>query len=105
MGLVYNVLASQGRSMSYWWVNHKQTYSSEVEGGYIWSPKENSNGARNQTYINLTLTTPGDVVFSYAAGKIKAIGIVESNCSEYNVKYKLVHTPNTLWLIIYLTGL
>ena len=56
--------------MSYWWVNHKQTYTSEVEGGYIWSPKENSNGARNQTYINLTLTTPGDIVFSYAAGKI-----------------------------------
>lgn len=64
--------------MSFWWVNHKQTYTSEIEGGYIWSPKKNSNGAKNQTYINLTLTKPGDMVFSYAAGKIKAVGIVSS---------------------------
>jgi putative restriction endonuclease len=68
--------------MSYWWVNHKQTYASEVEGGYIWSPKENSNGARNQTYINLTLTKPGDIVFSYASGKINAVGVVSSHYHE-----------------------
>lgn len=68
--------------MAYWWVNHKQTFTNEIEGGYIWSPKENSNGSKNQTYINLTLTNPGDIVFSYASGKIKAIGIVSSNCRE-----------------------
>lgn len=68
--------------MSYWWVNHKQTYTNEVEGGYIWSPKENSNGAKNQTYLNLTLTKPGDIVFSYAAGKIKAVGVVTANHRE-----------------------
>jgi len=68
--------------MSYWWVNHKQTYSSEVEGGYIWSPMENSNGAKNQTYVNLTLTHPGDILFSYAAGKIKAVGVVALNYRE-----------------------
>jgi putative restriction endonuclease len=68
--------------MSYWWVNHKQTYTSEVEGGYIWSPKENSNGARNQTYTNLTLTNPGDIIFSYSGGKIKAVGVVSSRYSE-----------------------
>lgn len=64
--------------MAYWWVNHKKTYTSEIEGGFIWSPKKNSNGAKNQTYINLTLTKPGDVIFSYAAGKVKALGIVSS---------------------------
>lgn len=68
--------------MAYWWVNHKQTFSNEIEGGYIWSPKENSNGSRNQTYINLTLTRPGDIVFSYASGKIKAIGVVTSSWRE-----------------------
>lgn len=65
-----------------WWVNHKQTFSAEVEGGYIWSPKLNKNGARNQTYINLTLVRPGDVVISYAATQIKAIGIATSGCYE-----------------------
>lgn len=68
--------------MSYWWVNHKQTYSSEIQGGYIWSPKENSNGAKNQTYLNLTLTKPGDIIFSYAGGKIMAVGIVSSRYRE-----------------------
>lgn len=68
--------------MTFWWVNHKKTFSSEVEGGYIWSPKQDSNGAKNQTYINLTLTCPGDIVISYAAGAVKAIGVVESRFQE-----------------------
>ncbi|MCF5894752.1 HNH endonuclease [Aeromonas veronii] len=68
--------------MRFWWVNHKQTYSAEVGGGYIWSPKTNRNGSKNQTYINLTLTQPGDIVISYASGLIKAIGVATSPCSE-----------------------
>ena len=67
---------------NFWWVNHKQTYSAEVGGGYIWSPMTNRNGSKNQTYINLTLTRPGDVVISYAGGLIKAIGLVAAPCSE-----------------------
>lgn len=63
------------REIQYWWVNHKQTYKAELEGGYIWSPKENQNGARNQTYINLTLVKPGDVVISYAGAEIRAVGV------------------------------
>lgn len=65
-----------------WWVNHKQTYEAELEGGYIWSPTKNSNGARNQTYINLTLVRAGDLVISYAGGQIRAIGIATSVYSE-----------------------
>ncbi|MGY3856143.1 HNH endonuclease [Aeromonas intestinalis] len=42
----------------------------------------NRNGSKNQTYINLTLTRPGDVVISYAGGLIKAIGLVAAPCSE-----------------------
>lgn len=68
--------------MAFWWVNHKQTYGAEVGGGYIWSPMTNRNGSKNQTYINLTLTQPGDVVISYAGGLIKAIGLVAAPCSE-----------------------
>lgn len=68
--------------MAFWWVNHKQTYISEIEGGYIWSPKENSNGSKNQTYLNLTLTRPGDFVISYASGEIKAIGVIASTYRE-----------------------
>jgi hypothetical protein len=64
--------------MAFWWVNHHQTHKHEIEGGYIWSPKRNKNGARNETYLNLTKARAADVVFSYAMGEIRAVGIVET---------------------------
>lgn len=62
--------------MAFWWVNHKQTRDHEVRGGYLWSPIRNTNGSYNQTYENMTLVRPGDIVFSYANGRIGAIGHV-----------------------------
>ena len=62
--------------MAYWWVNHKQTRDHEVQGGYLWSPMRNADGRRNQTYENMRLVKPGDVVFSYAFGRIEFIGQV-----------------------------
>jgi len=63
--------------VAFWWVNHKQTYRQETDGGYIWSPKANANGANNVSYTNLTRCVSGDVVFSYAKGKISHIGLVD----------------------------
>ncbi len=68
--------------MPYWWVNHKQTFRQELGGEYIWSPTKNKDGSRNQTYLNLTKVQINDTVFSYAAGEIKAIGVVERECVE-----------------------
>lgn len=62
--------------MAFWWVNHKQTRRHEVRGGYLWSPYRNSNGAFNHTYENMRLVRPGDIVFSYADGRIGAVGRV-----------------------------
>lgn len=62
--------------MAFWWVNHKQTRDHEVRGGYLWSPIRNANGAFNQTYENMRHVRPGDIVFSYAHGRIGAIGRV-----------------------------
>ena len=61
--------------MAYWWVNQNQTYAHEVGGGYLWSPKSNKNGARNQFYENMTLVRPGDIVFSYCDTFIRAVGV------------------------------
>src|SRR6516165_6739893 len=60
--------------MSNWWVNQNQTYSHEVQGGFLWSPKTNKNGAKNQYYDNMALVKPGDLVFSFCDTRIKAIG-------------------------------
>ncbi|WP_295120816.1 HNH endonuclease [uncultured Chitinophaga sp.] len=65
-----------GAPLSFWWVNHKQTGKIEVDEGYIWSPKRKNNGSDNQTYINLTKTTLGDIIFSYVGGEIIAVGKV-----------------------------
>lgn len=64
--------------MKYWWVNQNQTYAHEVRGGYLWSPKENSNGARNRFYDNMLEVRPGDVIFSFCDTFIRAIGVATS---------------------------
>ena len=62
--------------MRYWWVNQNQTYRAEVRGSFMWSPKQNANGARNQFYENMRQVLPGDIVFSFCDTHIKAIGVV-----------------------------
>jgi putative restriction endonuclease len=60
----------------FWWVNHKQTARQEIEGQYLWSPKRNSNGARNEFYNNMRRASPGDLVLSYADQQIRYVGRV-----------------------------
>jgi hypothetical protein len=65
--------------MAFWWVNQNQTYREEFNGGYLWSPKRNRNGARNQFYENMRLVAPGDLIFSYRDTRIVAVGVARSN--------------------------
>ena len=68
--------------MRHWWVNQNQTYRHEVQGGYLWSPKRNANGARNPIYESMREVAPGDLVFSFKDTRIIAIGIAQSYCWE-----------------------
>ncbi len=65
----------------YWWVNHKQPRP-ELEGEYLWSPKKNQNGAKNVSYDNMIRVAPGDVVFSFADGAIRAVGVAMERARE-----------------------
>ena len=65
----------------YWWVNHTQTSKHELGGGYLWSPKQNKNGAYNQFYSNMREASPGDYVFSFADAIISQVGIVNDFAS------------------------
>jgi hypothetical protein len=89
--------------MAFWWVNHKQTRDHEVRGGYLWSPYRNTNGAFNQTYENMRLVQPGDIVFSYAHGQIGAVGrVVEpASASPKPVEFGGVgaYWANEGWLV------
>jgi putative restriction endonuclease len=67
--------------MRYWWVNQNQTYRHEVQGGYLWSPKRNANGARNP-YESMREVAPGDLILSFMDTRILAVGIAQSYCWE-----------------------
>lgn len=62
--------------MRFWWVNHNQTAQQELDGGYLWSPKRESSGARSQFYDNMRLAVPGDAVLSFTRGQIGHLGVV-----------------------------
>jgi len=66
----------------YWWVNQNQTHRQEIQGGYLWSPKRNANGARNPFYEFMREVAPSDLVFSFVDTRIVAIGTVVSYCYE-----------------------
>lgn len=89
--------------MAFWWVNHKQTRDHEVRGGYLWSPHRNANGARNQTYDNMALVKPGDIVFSYANGYVGAIGriVQAASASPKPIEFGNVggYWSNEGWLV------
>ena len=48
----------------------------EIAGGYLWSPVVEANGARSKFYDNMRRAIPGDIVLSYAEGRIGRVGIV-----------------------------
>ena len=64
--------------MRYWWVNHKQTFKQEFEGGYIWCPKRKRNGALNHFYETLREVQKGDLVFSYADAVLQGVGVAQT---------------------------
>ena len=66
----------------YWWVNHKQTFKHEIEGGFLWSPKLKSDGNRNYFYDTMADAEVGDIVLSYANGKVAYFGIVVEEASS-----------------------
>ena len=65
----------------YWWVNHKQTFKHEIAGGFLWSPKFKSNGDRNYFYDTMADAEVGDIVLSYANGKVSYFGVVVEEAS------------------------
>ena len=65
----------------YWWVNHKQTFKHEISVGFLWSPKFKSNGDRNYFYDTMADAEVGDIVLSYANGKVSYFGVVVEEAS------------------------
>ncbi len=82
--------------MRYWWVNQNQTFEHEFGGGYLWSPKKNSNGNRNPYYEFMTQVQPMDVVFSFVNGKVAAVGVALSAAYSF-AKPKVFGSKGGYW--------
>lgn len=67
----------------YWWVNQNQTYSAEVQGGFLWSPQTKGRGQKNPFYDFMLNVEPGDLIFSFCDTKIKALGLARSKAFEF----------------------
>lgn len=63
----------------YWWVNQNRTFTHEVGGGYLWSPKLMKNGHRMNAYENMRAVASGDLVFSYHRSVFAAVGVATSS--------------------------
>jgi len=66
----------------FWWVNQNKTYPQERGGGYLWSPKRKSSGARNPFYDSMRLVAPGDIILSFKGTRLPSYGIATSPCYE-----------------------
>jgi putative restriction endonuclease len=70
------VVAVEAKMKKYWWVNHKQTFDHEINGGYVWAPKVKRDGRSSHFYDNLRYVAPGDIILSFAHGMVSYIGRV-----------------------------
>ena len=59
-----------------WWVNQRATFKEERAGGYLWAPLLDRRGARPKHWANMEDSRPGDIVLSYASGKLRAVSRV-----------------------------
>lgn len=80
--------------MAFWWVNHKESCKHEVERGALWSPLRKRNGAHYQAYANMALAVAGDIVISYAHGRVGHVGIVDG---EATLSPKPSYATNAAW--------
>jgi putative restriction endonuclease len=58
----------------YWWVNHGKKGPTEVDQGYLWSPKHGAKGAQIQFYENMRRAKVGEPVFSCVDSQISHVG-------------------------------
>ena len=81
----------------FWWVSQNATFEEEATGGFMWSPKTNSDGKANRSYHNMTLIKRGDIIFSYAGTIIRAIGVATTSAYE-STKPQSFGSKGSNWL-------
>lgn len=71
--------------MNFWFVNQGTSFKEELEGKFIYAPKNNENGLTLDHWSNVEKVKKDDVIFCNKKGVIKAIGIAKSNGYESSI--------------------
>ena len=69
--------------MAYFWVNQKQTYKQERDGGYLWAPKRNSDGNQHWGWKTMEKVNPGDIIFNNVNGALRSYCIATSAAYDF----------------------
>lgn len=63
---------------SYYWVNQGHTFHEERKAGLLWAPERTSTGSKRVYWDTMSELLPGDLVFNYANGAIRACATITS---------------------------
>jgi hypothetical protein len=80
--LLFGKLQPLAALARHWWVNHRETPRFEIEGGYLWTPAKGKSESSNANCENLLEVQPGDVIFSFADGRVGALGVALGRAKE-----------------------
>ena len=70
--------------MNYFWVNQKQTYKQEREGGYLWAPKRGSDGKQHWGWKTMPKVNQGDIIFNNVNGALRSYCIATSTAYDFS---------------------
>ena len=70
--------------MNYFWVNQKHTYSSQVSGGYMFSPKLNEMGQHIHLCDSRRGLAPGAIFHLCVNALPKVVGAIKALFCEYS---------------------
>ena len=62
--------------MRFWWVNHDGTWTHEISGEFLWSPKREKGDKFSQFYANMRVAAPGDLVIAVSKKQVRFVGRV-----------------------------
>ena len=65
-----------------WWVNQGTTFDQERAGGYVWAPQRGEGGRVFAHHAAVARLRAGDIVFHYAKGVVRAVGVVREAARE-----------------------
>jgi putative restriction endonuclease len=74
--LLFSREQARGIKLRHWWLNLPEGTQSEIDEGYLWSPKQPARRGRRPPHMAITRIVSGDAVFAHADRNIVAIGIV-----------------------------